>query len=351
MGYSFGDNSVFGFENGELANTDLKWERTRQLDIGIDWGVLNYRVSGTIGVYQQDTIDLLMNRQLPPTSGFTSTLQNVGSTRNRGLEISLSTINFEPPGGYLRNGFRWTTDINFHTNRNEIVELFGGKEDDPGNEWFIGQPINVFYDNDFEGIWQPDEADLAASYGQSPGDIRVRDVDGNGRIGASDRVILGSENPDWTASISNRINYRGFDFSSLIYITQGRMIFSDAGSTSLSGFINLRRGYNYNSLDVNYYTPENPSNQFPQPRFSGHRYFTPMGYFDGSFVRVRNITFGYTLPPAWTNQVGLRKARVNTAVQNPFTWTNDFPGLDPEGAKGHDMPNYRTFVVGIELGF
>lgn len=351
LGYSFGDSSIFGFENAELANTELKWERTRQLDIGIDWGVFNHRISGTIGVYQQNTSDLIMNRQLPPTSGFTSTLENIGSTRNRGLEISMSTINFEPPGGASRNGLRWTSDIHFHTNRNEIVELFGGKEDDPGNAWFIGQPINVHYDYDFIGIWQPEEADIAASYGQSPGDIRVRDVDGDGRVGAGDRVILGSENPDWTASISNRINYRGFDFSFLVYMTQGRMIFSDAGSTSLSGFINLRRGYNYNSLDVNYYTPDNPSNQYPRPRFRGHQYFTPMGYFDGSFVRVRNITFGYTLPPSWVTQIGIQNARIHTAVQNPFTWTNNFPGLDPEGAIGHDMPNYRTFLVGVEIGF
>lgn len=351
LGYSFGDTSFWGFENAELANADLRWERTRQLDIGLDWGVLDHRISGTFGIYQQDTFDLIMNRQLPPTSGFTSTLENVGSTRNRGLEISLSTINYEPPGGALRSGFRWTTDIHFHTNRTEIVELFGGTEDDPGNAWFIGHPINVHYDHEFIGIWQPDEADLAESYGQSPGDIRVRDVTGDGRIGAGDRVILGSEDPDWSASLSNRISYRGFDFSFLVYTTQGRMIFSDAGSTSLSGFINLRRGYNYNSLNVNYYTPDNPSTQYPRPRLSGHPYFTPMGYFDGSFVRVRNITLGYTLPPAWINQIGIRNARIHTAIQNPFTWTNDFPGLDPEGAEGHDMPNYRTFLVGFEVGF
>lgn len=351
VGYNFGDTTFWGFENAELANADLRWERTRQLDIGVDWGIFNHRISGSIGVYQQDTIDLLMNRQLPPTSGFTSTLENIGSTRNRGLEISISTINIEPAGGNMRSGFRWTTDINFHTNRNKIVELFGGTEDDPGNGWFIGQPINVHYDYEFAGIWQPDEADLAATYGQQPGDIRVRDVNGDGQIGAADRVILGSEDPDWTASISNRMNYRGFDFSFLVYMTQGRTIFSDAGSTSLSGFINLRRGYNYNSLDVNYYTAENPSNSYPRPRLRGHEFFTPMGYFDGSFVRVRNITFGYTLPPRWISQIGIRNARFHTSIQNPFTWTSDFPGLDPEGADGHDMPNYRTFQFGVEIGF
>ena len=346
VGYSFGDQSVYGFQSAELANSDLRWERTRQIDLGIDFGVLNQRITGTIGVYQQDTIDLLMNRQLPPTSGFASTLENVGSTRNRGLEVGLSTtlIQSQRPGG-----FNWTTDINFHTNRNEIVELYGGREDDPGNGWFIGQPINVLYDWDFIGIWQESERELAAQYGHRPGDMKLRDVTGDGRIGADDRVILGSGAPRWTGSLSSRMNYRNLDFSFQVYTTQGVTIFSQAGGTSLGGMINLRRGYNLNSRDINYWTPDNPSNEFPQPRVRGHDYSTPMAYFDASYVRVRNITLGYNLPPRILDVVGFSRARIYSAVQNPFTFTS-FPGLDPEGARNHDMPNYRTFMLGIELG-
>ncbi|MEX2564807.1 MAG: SusC/RagA family TonB-linked outer membrane protein, partial [Cyclobacteriaceae bacterium] len=132
VGYSFGDQSVFGFQSAELANSELKWERTRQIDIGVDFSLWKNRIMGTIGVYQQNTIDLLMNRQLPPTSGFASTLENVGSTRNRGFEFNVSLVNVEAK---RLGGFRWTTDLVFHTNRNEIVELYGGKEDDPGNRW------------------------------------------------------------------------------------------------------------------------------------------------------------------------------------------------------------------------
>ncbi|MGM0506910.1 MAG: SusC/RagA family TonB-linked outer membrane protein [Bacteroidota bacterium] len=345
-GYAFGDRDVFGFEHDELANTELRWERTRQFDIGLDFGILEHRISGTLGVYQQNTVDLIMNRQLPPTSGFLSTLENVGATRNRGLEVSLETINIERGGV---RGMQWTTDIHFHANRNEITELYGGTEDDPGSGWFIGQPVNIHYDYEFAGIWQQDEAQEAADYGAQPGEIKLRDVNGDGQIGAADRVILGTYEPDYTASISNRFSYKGVDLSFLVYAVQGRTIFSQVGETSLSGFINLRRGYNHNSMDVDYWTPQNPSNEYPRPRFAGHDYSTPMGYFDGSYIRLRNVTLGYSLPRNWLDRMGLRDARIHATGQNLYTIT-DFPGLDPEGARGEDMPNYRTFLIGIDIG-
>ncbi|KEO71935.1 hypothetical protein EL17_20680 [Anditalea andensis] len=347
VGYSFGDQSVFGFQNLELANSELRWERTRQLDLGIDFGILNNRVSGTVGIYQQNTIDLLMNRQLPPTSGFASVLENIGSTRNRGFEFNLSIINFDSrkPGG-----FKWVTDVVFHTNKNEIIELYGGKEDDPGNGWFIGQPINVYYDWRFEGIWQEYEREAAVSYGQRPGDMKLSDINQDGKIDANDRIILGSDIPSWSGSINNRFNYKNFDLAVFIYTTQGVNIYSEAGGTSLGGMINLRRGYNLNSRNVDYWTPDNPSNEFPQPRVRGHAYSTPMAYFDASFIRVRNITLGYSLPNPLTEKLNINRIRTYAGVQNPFTFT-DFPGLDPEGARNHDMPNYRTFLLGIEVGF
>lgn len=347
VGYAFGDQSVYGFQSAELANSELRWERTRQIDIGVDFSLWNSRVMGTFGVYQQRTIDLLMNRQLPPTSGFASTLENVGATRNRGIEFNVSVVNIEAkrPGG-----FRWTTDFVFHANKNEITELYGGKEDDPGNLWFIGQPINVYYDWEYIGVWQESERDLANSYGANPGDMKLNDINNDGKIGADDRILLGSDVPSWTGSLNNRITYNNFDFAFFIYTTQGINIFSEAGGTSLGGMLNLRRGYNLNSRDVDYWTPDNPSNEYPQPRVRGHDYSTPLGYFDASFVRVRNITLGYSLPDKLLDRWGLRKSRIYSGVQNPFTFTS-FPGLDPEGARDLDMPNYRTILFGIELGF
>ncbi len=347
VGYSFGGQSVFGFQSAELANSDLRWERTRQVDFGIDFGFLDSRLSGTIGVYQQNTVDLLMNRQLPITSGFISVLENVGSTKNTGFEFNISSVNIESKAP---RGFEWTTDIVFHTNKNEIVELYGGTEDDPGNQWFIGHPIDVNYDLKFDGIWQSHEKDQANAYGLEPGDIKLADINNDGKINGDDRVILGSSVPAWTGSITNRFEFRNFDLSFLIYTTQGITIFSEAGGTSLGGMLNLRRGYNLNSRNIEYWTPDNPSDAFPRPRVRGHPYSTPMGYFDASFVRVRNITMGYKLSNRMLSSMNLSKARVNISIQNPFTFT-DFPGLDPEGARNHDMPNYKTYSLGLEIGF
>jgi len=230
-----------------------------------------------------------------------------------------------------------------------MVELNDGKEDDPENRWFIEHPINVLIDSEFEGIWQESERHLAASFGHFPGDMKLRDINDDGRVDADDRLILGSDVPNWTGSINNRFNYRNFDFSFFVYTTQGITIFSEAGGTSLGGMINLRRGYNLNSRNIHYWTPENPSTEYPQPRVRGHDYSTPMAYFDASFVRVRNITLGYSLPDRLLDRLSLTNTRIYTGVQNPFTFT-DFPGLDPEGARNHDMPNYRTFLLGIDLG-
>src|SRR5690606_37807453 len=283
VGYSFGGQSVFGFQSAELANSNLRWERTRQVDFGIDFGLLDYRLTGTIGVYQQNTIDLLMNRQLPITSGFESVLENVGATKNTGFEFNISSVNIESK---TPKSFEWTTDLVFHTNKNEIVELYGGTEDDPGNEWFIGQPIDVNFDLKFDGIWQTSEKEQANSYGLEPGDIKLADVNNDGKINGDDRVIIGSSVPSWTGSITSRFAYRNFDLSFLIYTTQCITIFSEAGGTSLRGMLNLRRGYNLNSRNIAYWTPDNPSDAYPRPRVRGHPYSTPMGYFDASFVRV-----------------------------------------------------------------
>src|SRR5690606_30602313 len=132
-----------------------------------------------------------------------------------------------------------------------------------------------------------------------------------------------------------------------IYTTQGITIFSEAGGTSLGGMLNLRRGYNLNSRNIEYWTPDNPSDAFPRPRVRGHPYSTPMGYFAASFVRVRNSTMGYKLSNRMLSSMNLSKARVNLSIQNPCTFT-DLPGLDPEGARNHDMPNYRAYSLGLE---
>jgi len=339
--YSFGGNAVYGFQNSEIANPDLRWETTRTLNMGLDLGLLDDRLSATFDVYRADTDDLLMARQLPATSGYTSIIENVGSTRNTGVELSISSLNVATPGG-----FSWSSDLTFAANRNKIVSLYGGLQSDPGNGWFIGQPINVHFDYQFDGIWQLDEAETAASYGFRPGDIKLRDVAGDGRISSDDRAILGSPDPRWTAGLTNRIDFRGFDLSSLVYTAQGVLV----NSSALGAGLNPLRG-RYNSLDVNFWTPENPSNEYPQPQYENRgAYQNALNYRDGSYIRVRNITLGYTAPEGALSRFGAGSGRIYVTAQNPFTFTS-FEGYDPEGATGSNMPNYRTFLVGLNLTY
>ena len=218
--YVFGGTPAFGFALADIPNDELGWERTATLDIGIDFGLFNSRLTGSIDFYQSNTTDLLLRRQLPWTSGYQQVLSNVGQTRNTGVEITMSSVNVDQP-----NGLRWTTDLNFTSNREEIVELFNGAVDDVGNEWFIGEPINVFFDYEKVGIWQIDEADEARDFDNSlPGFIKVADLNGNGVSDPDDRKILGTDVPDWQMGLTNRMEYKGFDFSFFMYFRMGQML-------------------------------------------------------------------------------------------------------------------------------
>lgn len=341
IGYNFGDGSVFGFQNREIANPELQWETTRELNLGIDYGFFENRLLGAVEVYRADTDNLLMARALPTTSGFTGIIENVGSTRNIGVELSVSSVNLATPGG-----FTWGTDANFAANRNQIVSLYGGLESDPGNGWFIGQPIDAHYDFLFDGIWQLDEAEEAAEYGFIPGDIKLADLNGDGRISSDDRTILGSPYPDWTLGLTNRFGYRGIDLSFMVYTAQGVMVNSAAYGAGMNP---LRA--RYNSREVNFWTPENPSNEYPRPQYENRGSFqNALNYRDGSYLRVRNISLGYALPQALSRRLNAATARLNLTAQNPFTFTS-FEGYDPEGATGNDMPNFRSFLVGLDVTF
>jgi len=345
---AFDSENIFVFEHGDIANPDLRWERTRTMDLGLDFSLLENRIDGSIDIYQSNTKDLLLFRQLPATSGYTSTLENIGEVRNRGFEFSLSSVNVQTPR------FVWSMDFNFSTNRNQILELFGDGRDDPGSGWFIGESMNANYYWDRIGIWQLDEADVAASYGFEPGEIKFRDVTGDGRIGGNDRVILGTTDPKWTAGLSNRLSYRNFDFSIFVYTAQGaRSSGEDShfASATFDGLLSFRPQHG-NNLNLPYWTPENPSNTWPKPRMEAEPYRGAFAYgMDMSFFRIRNITLGYSVSDNILSPLGMKNARIYASVQNPLTITN-FIGFDPEGASGRaQMPNYQTYLLGIELGF
>jgi TonB-linked SusC/RagA family outer membrane protein len=342
--YVFGDASSLGYTPEEMLNPNLTWETTGTYNAGIDISLFDGRISGSIEGYVQNTYDLLLNRPLPTVSGFGSILSNVGRTRNTGIEFTLNTINMR------KRDFEWRSDWIFAFNKQEIVELYNGKKDDVGANWFIGKPVNVFYDLAFNGIWQDTEADKAemASFNKNgstfkAGDIRPLDRNGDKKIDASDRYIIGQRDPKWTASWANNIRYRNFDCSVFFVGMFGQTIYHN---------MDMRFDGRYNQPKLDYWTPVNPSNKYPRPLLgtASVNYLSTLNYYSGSFVRVKNISLGYTLPAHIAKKASFEKFRIYASVQNPFLITN-FPGTDPEGATGFDEPSVITGLIGVNISF
>jgi TonB-linked SusC/RagA family outer membrane protein len=343
--YSFSGDDVRFFELGDIPNPDLKWERTRSKNLGINFGFKNNRLTGSIDVYDNNTFDLMMKRNLPFTTGYSSVLENIGETRNKGIEIEISSINIKTPN------FIWSTDINFSMNRNEIVSLYGGKEDDIGNSWFIGEPINVNYYWVFDGIWQTEEATEAKVYGATPGDRKFKDLNDDKKIDDNDRKILGNEEPSWIAGMTNRLKYKDFDLSAFIYTVQGTQHQSVYGAAGYLDLLSLQaHAYQDNIRDVEYWMPDRQSKKYQKPHISSQQMNDLQSFLNTSFIRVKNITLGYNVPQNVMSRIWLNQARIYTSVENPFTIT-PFGGYDPEAARNFDMPNYTTFLVGVNLTF
>ena len=338
--YDFGGNVVSAYYKNGLANKNLTWEKTYEINLGLDFGFFNNRINGAVDIYQRDAKDLIMRRQIPSTTGWTSIWDNIGKVRNRGIEVSLNTVNFQG------KDFGWETNITFTKNNNKIQELYNGKQDDVANAWFIGHPLDVNYDYKFIGIWQTDEADEAAKYRQTPGQVRVEDVDNNGVINAKDKQILGQRSPKWIGSITNTWRYKDFDLSLYIYTQQGAQI----KDYFMQSFMTYEG--NYKQVNVNYWTPTNPSNDYPQPGNKG-KYFDCMRYVSTSFVRVGAITVGWNIPKAWLEKIKVHSARLYFTTNNPFTFTN-YKGFDPEWAAQNTwgtVTGYTTYLVGAKVDF
>lgn len=347
--YTWDNTGAFGYRPGSLANPNLEWEKTDQYDVGLEWGIRKDRVTGTVDFYRAMTHDLLMDRQLPASTGFASVVQNIGETRNTGVELGLSTLVLD---GW--RGIRWNVEANWSTNKNEIVSLYGGTEDDVGNRWFIGQPIDegtdgsdnrVWYTQPFGGIWQQADSALAASYGMRVGQIRPVDVNEDGKIDQNDRVILGTTYPKWTGSLSSTVNWKGVDFSAMALTRQGFMIQNSLYTS------NNRLDARYNNVRTNYWTPTNPSNTDPRPNYDqeGPVQGGLRGFEDGSFVKIRNLTLGYTVSGPRMNRFGAESLRIYGTAQDPFLFSKS-RAIDPEGRASAGSPSYRTLLIGATLG-
>ena len=347
--YAWGNSPAYGYRPNVIGNPDLKWETSTSSNIGVDFSLWRGRVAGSIELYQTNTTDLLLSDQLPTSIGFNAVTRNVGETRNRGIEVSISTVNVN-----AKSGFKWTTDFAFTKNNEAIISLYNGKVDDLGNKWFIGKPLTAFFDYKKAGIWQTSEADQALKYQSAVGQIKVQDTNGDGKITPDDRVFLGSDIPSWSGGITNRFNYKGFDLSFFVY--------ARIGQTILSGFHrdNNQLAGRYEQIKVDYWTPNNPTNEFPRPNANQEFpvYNSAIIYFDGSFVKVRNINFGYTFSSRLTQKLGLQSLRLFTSIQQPFIFSkyrSKYNGVDPETADGtinnNVTPATRITTFGLNVKF
>jgi TonB-linked SusC/RagA family outer membrane protein len=348
--YDWNNTDARGFRLNLIPNPDLSWEVSESFDVGLDFGLFNGRLNGYIDYYQTSTgVSLLLNRALPPTSGYNFILQNVGGTETKGFEVTLMSTILDKP-----NGLKWTAEFNLGSLQEKIVDLAqrgpnGEKIDDVGNGWFIGEPVRVFYDYKKLGIWQASEKDEAASFGAFPGEIKIQDTNGDGAITGADRVILGNDVPSAYGGLSSKVEFKGFDFSFQFYYRLGFMIRSQFsnGQATMQG--------RYNNLKVDYWTIDNPTNDYPRPNKNQEfiQYGTSLQYYDGGFIKLRNITLGYSLPQSLISRLHMTKFRVFAQAQNPMVWS-DYDLFDPEDANdvtSGEMPSNQLFLGGVEISF
>ncbi|MDO7851656.1 SusC/RagA family TonB-linked outer membrane protein [Hymenobacter convexus] len=328
-----------------IGNQSLKWELTNTADFGVDFGLFDNRLTGTVDYYDARTSDLIFPYTLPLLTGVTTVNRNIGKTRNRGIEVSLTSQNFR--GG----AFTWSTTATFAANRETIVSLPNGNviADDYRNSLIEGQPSQIYYDYVKEGIWQLGEETQAATFGAIPGDIKIKDISGpdgvpDGKITAADRTIIGSRVPKWTGGLSNDFRYKGFDLNILFVARVGQWISSDY-------YAKYTRSGSSNGAVVDYWTPENPTNEYPRPNATRSlSYITTLTERQASFAKVRNVTLGYNLPKSLTSRLRMDNLRVYVSGKNLYTLSN-LKDFDPEGEGVIDRPLNRVYVVGLNVGF
>lgn len=360
--YDFDGSPAYGFAPENLGNSELVWERSREINIGLNMGFLNNRISTDIEFYKRNTENLIVGNQIPTSKGFDFVTANVGEIMNKGIEVTLNTINVKT------QDFKWSTNINFSVNHNEVIELYDGITEDIGNLRFVGETVAPIYSYVFDGIWQLDQEAEAAAYGQKPGEVRVfdqltEDTNGDGVgdapdgvINEADRKIIGSTIPKWLMGITNIFNYKNFDLSFLIYTRQG-VTFENSYLKGTFGEIN---GDRYNrSSEINFWTSSNPTNDYFGLGGAGLNSHHTKGNTRRSLVaqsanfwRVSDITLGYTLPKRVIERLGVGHVRVYAQAGNPFVFT-DFLGFNPEynsGGYNDDVPS-STFLFGLNVSF
>ena len=339
--YVYNGTTATGLQAYSLGNGNLKWESTTGANIGIDFGILN-RIDGTIEGYITRTRDLLLSRNLPILTGYSSILDNIGKLENRGIDLSIHSINIK-----LKD-FSWETNLNFSFFRNKITQLYGDGKDDIGNSWFIGKSLGAIYTYKTLGIWQTGEDPSGSNPGAKPGDLKLADLDKSGSISATgDRTIVGYTVPKWNGGIINTFSYKNLSLRIFIRTTQGAMknnpILNPADQ---AGAINL-------PAEVGYWTAANKSNTRPSLSYTN-----PLGYAfpsNASYTRIQDITLNYRVPSRITDSWGLGSLSCYLSGRNIHTYTH-WIGWDPESnynggssVNYNNYPTVATYVFGINL--
>mgnify|MGYP000403934992 CR=1 FL=1 len=342
----------------QLANPDLKWEETTQYNAGFDLALFEDRVSVTVDAYIKQTDDLLLNRPVPATTGFTGFDSNIGSIENKGIEFSVNTVNIQG------QDFSWTSNLNISHNQNEVTSLYEDQAFSTGfaNRVAVGEPLGAFYAYKTDGIWNTQEELDNAGYNAGaavPGDVKFVDVNGDGQITSDDQTIVGSAQPDFTGGFSNTFKYKGFELSAFLQFSYGNEIYNN--SQAFYGHY----GYYYNHWDraLDAWTPNNTDTNVPRASWfdpNNNTRDSDFFIYDGSYLRLKSATLAYNFTADQLSSIGLRSLRIYATGQNIFTIT-DYPGMDPEvntfdgsntslGTDFFVYPQARSIQVGINIG-
>ncbi|UOB16162.1 SusC/RagA family TonB-linked outer membrane protein [Abyssalbus ytuae] len=346
-------NTDTGLIPGEVAgNKDIKWETSQQLNIGLDFGLLNNRISGTVEWYKTTTKDVLLFQDIPGAlnNGFTRYPSNIGETENEGVEVSLK-------GNIIQSeDFNWNMSVNWSTSKSTIVRLNqlspdGEPLDDIANGWFIGQDFNEIYDFNYTGVWQLDETPDVTTFGATPqpGDPKFEDINGDGNIDFEDRTFLGNPTPDWYGGINNVFTYKNFELSVLFEIVEGVKRFNEIYQTYNSA--------RQNRPVINYWTPDNPTNDYPRVgengamAGSGGTFHRAIFLEDASFVSLRNVSFSYSLPKVWLDRTFFDELKFSLSGNNLKYWTDYKNAYSPEVTNTDQYPISRTWALGVKVVF
>jgi len=346
-----GQSATALYPSSRMGNSGLGWETTKTFNIGIDFGFLNNRINGNIDFYTSTTTDLLLQRNLPKVSGYSNVYMNMGKTANKGLEITINSKNI------VTKDFTWGTNLVWSWNKNEIKDLYGDEKSDIGNRWFIGEPISVIYDYEMVGIWQKDEIDRGDHLNwdpqAQPGDVKLRDVNGDGKIDPNDdKTIQGQTTPKWIGGLTNTFTYKNLSLSIFIQTVQGLK-----RNNSLLGTASDEMGRRNSTTEVGYWTESNPSNEFRSLSKTSNRW----GYgfpCDASFTRIKDVTLSYQFPAQITNALRISALTVYASARNLATFTS-WKGWDPEaditqrgwGGYENNYPMTKSYVFGLNVTF